>query len=77
MLDILVGHETLQFHFWDILLCIRSIYGNPEFVQDLVFAPERHYVDREQTQRVYSELYMGNWWWSVQVRNIRYFQFPY
>jgi hypothetical protein len=41
--DIRIGGETLQFHFRDILDCIRGIYGDPEFVRDLVFAPERHY----------------------------------
>ena len=44
--DVLIGNEKLQFHFRDILLCIRAIYGDPEFAQDLVFAPERHYADQ-------------------------------
>ena len=48
--DVIIGNETLQLHFWDILHCIRAIYGDPEFAQDLIFAPERHYMDREQTQ---------------------------
>ena len=71
--DILIGNETLQFHFRDVLHCIRAIYGDPEFAQDLVFAPERHYVDHERTQRVYDEMYTGDWWWSVQVRNPIFF----
>jgi hypothetical protein len=53
--------------------CIRGIYGDPEFVRDLVFAPERHYVDHERTRRVYSEMYTGDWWWSVQVSNTNSF----
>jgi len=64
-----LGNESLQFHFRDILPCIRAIYGDPEFAQDLVFSPERHYVDDERTRRVYSEMYTGDWWWSTQVRN--------
>jgi hypothetical protein len=71
--DIRIGGETLQFHFRDILDCIRGIYGDPEFVRDLVFAPERHYVDHERTRRVYSEMYTGDWWWSVQVSNTNSF----
>ena len=66
-----IGNGTMPFYFRDILPCIRAIYGDPEFAQDLVFAPERHYADRERTQRVYSDMYTGNWWWSVQVRNTR------
>ena len=65
-----IGGENLQFHYRDILGCIRAIYGNPEFAHDLVFAPERHYLDSEQTCRVYSEMHTGDWWWSVQVRNV-------
>jgi hypothetical protein len=64
-----IGGKTLELHFRDILACIRSIYGDPEFVQDLVFAPERHYADRERTCRVYSEMHTGDWWWAVQVHN--------
>ena len=62
------GGETLELHFRNILACIRCIYGDPEFAQDLAVAPERHYTDQEQTDRVFSEMYTGDWWWAVQVR---------
>lgn len=66
--DICFGNETYQFHFRDVLQCIRAIYGDPRFAQDLVFAPERHYEDHERTRRVFSDMYTGDWWWSTQVR---------
>lgn len=47
--------------------CIRSLYGDPEFTQDLVFAPERHYTSHERRCRVYNEMYTCEWWWTVQV----------
>ncbi|KAH9168125.1 hypothetical protein EDB89DRAFT_1889949 [Lactarius sanguifluus] len=62
-----IGGECLQFHHRDIIQCIRTLFGNPEFVHDLVFAPERHYTDSTQTCRIYDEMYMGDWWWSVQT----------
>ena len=62
-----IGGETHELHFRDVLACIRSLYGDPEFAQDLVIAPERHYVDRERKRRVYSEMHTGDWWWAVQV----------
>ncbi|KAH9164605.1 hypothetical protein EDB89DRAFT_2116238 [Lactarius sanguifluus] len=65
--DLVIGGETLQFHYRDIVPCIRSLFGNPEFAHELVFAPERHYTDAERTCRVYSEMHMGDWWWSVQM----------
>jgi len=48
--------------------CIRALYGDPKFVHELAFAPERHYSDPERTCRIYSELHTGDWWWAVQVR---------
>jgi hypothetical protein len=65
--DLAIAGETLQFYYRDILQCIRTLFGDPEFAQDLIFAPERHYTDRERTSRVYSELHTSNWWWAVQV----------
>jgi hypothetical protein len=66
--NLVIGDETLELHFRNILACIRSIYGDPEFAQVLAVAPERHYADEEQTVRVYSEMHTGDWWWAVQVR---------
>jgi hypothetical protein len=75
--DLFIGNERLQFYFRDVLECIRAIYGDPEFARDLIFAPERHYVDHERTQRVYNEMHTGDWWWSIQVRHTRLFRFLY
>ncbi|KAF8264342.1 hypothetical protein EI94DRAFT_1772698 [Lactarius quietus] len=65
--ELVVAGETLQFYFRDILPCISSLFGDPEFACDLVFAPERHYADNEWTSWVYSEMNTGDWWWAVQV----------
>jgi hypothetical protein len=62
-----VGGECLEFHYRNIIECIQALFGNPEFVHDLVFAPERHYTDATQACRVYNEMHTGDWWWSVQV----------
>ncbi|KAH9962900.1 hypothetical protein BC827DRAFT_1129682 [Russula dissimulans] len=60
-LAIKIGGEELQFHYQDILPSIQALYGNPEFACDLIFAPERHYLDSEKTHRVYSEMHTGDW----------------
>ena len=67
--ELVIGGETLEFYHHDILGCIRTIYSDPEFAQDLVVAPERHYTDQGRTERIYSEMHTGDWWWAVQVRN--------
>ena len=64
-----IGNERLEFYCCDIIECIRSLYGDPKFVQVLVFAPERHYTSPECTCRIYNEMHTGDWWWLVQVRN--------
>jgi hypothetical protein len=75
--DIQVDNQIYQLHSRDVLDCIRAIFGDPEFAQDLVFAPKHCYTDHERTQRVYSDMYTGDWWWSVQVRNTNFFHFLY
>ncbi|KAF8262257.1 hypothetical protein EI94DRAFT_1704905 [Lactarius quietus] len=64
---LVIGEELLEFYFRDILSCICSIYGDPEFSQDLAVAPERHYADEDWMERVYSEMHTGDWWWAVQT----------
>ena len=67
--ELIIGGEHLEFHCWDILECIRSLYGDPQFAQDLVFVPERHYTGPDRTCCIYSEMHTGNWWWKAQVCN--------
>jgi Plavaka transposase len=63
-----IGGERLEFHFRDVIDCIRSLYSDPQFIHDLAFVPERHYTSPERTGRIYNEMYTGDWWWMVQVR---------
>jgi Plavaka transposase len=65
--DFTIGGEHLQFHYRDVIPCIRSLMSNPDFAPDLIFAPERHYTDRSHASRIYNEMHTGDWWWSVQV----------
>ncbi|KAH8986784.1 hypothetical protein EDB86DRAFT_3082630 [Lactarius hatsudake] len=65
--DMTIAGYTLEFYFRDILECIRTLYSDPEFARDLVFAPERHYTNHERKCRVYSEMHTGDWWWAVQT----------
>jgi len=64
-----IGGECLEFYYHDVMECIQSLYGDPEFAQDLVFSPEQHYTSAERTHCIYNEMYTGDWWWTVQVHN--------
>ncbi|KAF8271908.1 hypothetical protein EI94DRAFT_1567196, partial [Lactarius quietus] len=65
--DFTIGGELLQFHYRDIILCIRSLMSNPEFASDMIFSPERHYTDRSHASHIYNEMHTRDWWWSVQT----------
>lgn len=62
-----LGGEIFDVYFRDILECIKALYGDPEFAPYLVNAPERHYMDKECTLRIYHDIHTGEWWWSTQV----------
>ncbi|KAF8257783.1 hypothetical protein EI94DRAFT_1918962 [Lactarius quietus] len=65
--DVVIGGEDLQFHYRDLIPCIRALFANPEFAHDLICAPERHYTDSSRKHRIYNEMHTGDWWWSVQM----------
>lgn len=69
--EVLIGKERLEFFYRDTLKCIAALYGDPDLVQDLVFAPERHYTNDKRTCRLVNEMHTGDWWWDIQVRNCK------
>ena len=67
--QVIIGGENLEFYHCNIVNCIQSIYGDPEFAQDLVVIPERHYTDQGRMEHIYNKMHTGDWWWAVQVHN--------
>ena len=67
--ELVIGQEHLEFYSRDILDCIRSLFGDPQYAHDLAFAPERHYTCHEHKSHLYHEMYTCDWWWAVQVRD--------
>ena len=66
--EVHIGGESYDFYFREIVPCLHVLFGDPRFSKDLAFAPECHYQDVGHTVRVFSKMYTGEWWWSVQVR---------
>ncbi|KZT51565.1 hypothetical protein CALCODRAFT_442895, partial [Calocera cornea HHB12733] len=56
--------------FWhrDLLQAIRALYGEPRFASVLKYSPEQHFCDDEGENRIFDEMWTGNWWWRIQVR---------
>jgi len=65
--EVHIGGESYDFHFREVIPCLRALFGDPRFSTHLVFAPEHHYQDEGHAVQVFSEMYTGKWWWSVQV----------
>lgn len=68
--ELVIGKERLEFYYRDVLESIRCLFGDPQYAQELVFAPERHYTSDERKSRVYHEMYTCDWWWTNQVREL-------
>ncbi|KAG7096157.1 hypothetical protein E1B28_006830 [Marasmius oreades] len=64
--EILIAGHSFEFYYRNIIDCIKALWGDPEFAPYLVFAPERHYQDREKEVRLYHEMHTGDWWWEIQ-----------
>lgn len=65
--QIVIADEAFDVYFRDIIECITALFGDPNFADFLVFAPERHYADEDETVRLYHEMNTGKWWWNTQV----------
>ncbi|CDO69394.1 hypothetical protein BN946_scf185040.g7 [Trametes cinnabarina] len=64
--EIVVQGEAFEVYYRDVLECIRALFGDPEFAQDLLLVPERHYTDASRQTRVYFDMNTGDWWWRIQ-----------
>ncbi|GLB43865.1 putative zn-finger domain-containing protein [Lyophyllum shimeji] len=58
--------EDLELWRRDPIDCIKELMGNPAFKEYLAYAPERVYTDKEGANRIFDEMWTGNWWWETQ-----------
>ncbi|KAG2053928.1 hypothetical protein BDR06DRAFT_982598 [Suillus hirtellus] len=69
--QIIVAGEAFDVFYRDIIECIKVLYSDPDFADFLVFAPECHYTDEDQTIRLFHDMHTGQWWWDTQVTMFR------
>ncbi|THU86074.1 hypothetical protein K435DRAFT_805378 [Dendrothele bispora CBS 962.96] len=65
------GHaqtETLELWHRDPVEVIKDLMGNPVFRGHQQYAPVQHFRNKERTDREYSEMWTGDWWWDVQKK---------
>ena len=52
----------------DVMQCIKTLYGNPEFAAHLIHKPEHHYHRfGDERRRIFHDMHTGSWWWEMQV----------
>ncbi|KAI5980843.1 hypothetical protein EDD15DRAFT_2185860, partial [Pisolithus albus] len=61
-------HERLELWRRDPVECVRELMGNPAFREVMSYVPERAYTDAKGENRIYDEMWTGEWWWDVQKR---------
>ncbi|KAG1846300.1 hypothetical protein C8R48DRAFT_750603 [Suillus tomentosus] len=66
--QVVVAGESFDVYYHDIIECVKSLYGDPDFARYLTFAPERHYTDKDQTVCLFHDMHTGKWWWNMQKK---------
>lgn len=66
------GKVTEKVELWlrDPVECVRELFSNPAFKEKIHYKPQKAYApsaDGSKTERVYSEMWTGRWWWTTQV----------
>jgi hypothetical protein len=59
-------------HEYDIWLqdpveCIEEILSNPTLNGSIAYGPEHVYMDKAGKNRIFDEMWTGDWWWKIQV----------
>ncbi|KAI0738856.1 hypothetical protein C8Q80DRAFT_1222176 [Daedaleopsis nitida] len=45
---------------------LRRVAGNPAFAEHLRYEPQKLFVDGQGQERLYDEMWTGDWWWDLQ-----------
>ncbi|KAG1816374.1 uncharacterized protein BJ212DRAFT_1446932 [Suillus subaureus] len=65
---VIVAGESFDVYYHDIIECIKSLYGDPDFARYLTFSPEWHYADDDETVHLFHNMHIGKWWWEMQKK---------
>lgn len=58
-------------HYRDIVEATKALLGNPSYAKHVVYRPKRVFSDQSKTKRIYTEMWTGQWWNSIQVSEVR------
>ena len=63
--------ETLELWRRDLVECVEELLGNPALRDAMAYTPERAYANAKGENRIYDEMWTGDWWWETQVSTYR------
>lgn len=61
-------NDEFTLRFRDPVDAIKSLWCDPDLSPHMVYAPSKVYADKEQNNRIYTEMWTGQWWHVLQVR---------
>ena len=69
VVDILGNWEGKELHLYyrNILELIQELLENPDFKDQMHYSPSKMYTDNSKSERIYSEMWSGNWWHETLV----------
>jgi hypothetical protein len=60
--------DVFTVRYRDPVEAIRSLWKDPDLSPQMTYAPKKVYSDASRTNRVYTEMWTGQWWHVLQVR---------
>lgn len=58
---------TYRIRYRNPLQAIRALLGDPALQKHLVYRPRKVFSNRDRKDKIYSEMWTGDWWWAIQV----------
>ena len=62
--------ETFELWKRNPVDCIQELISNPLFSDNIRYAPEPLFEDKEGTKPIINEMWTAEWWETVQVRGL-------
>ncbi|KAG2080267.1 hypothetical protein BD769DRAFT_1634235 [Suillus cothurnatus] len=66
--QVIIAGEAFDVYYCNIIECVKSLCGDPNFARYLTFAPEQHYANDDQTVHLFHDMHTGKWWWETQKK---------
>ncbi|KAG8735173.1 hypothetical protein FRC10_010905 [Ceratobasidium sp. 414] len=61
------GEEVLDLWKRDVVEIVEMLIRDRRFMRYMRFAPEKHWSSEDRVERIYNEMWSGEWWWRLQT----------